>query len=78
MRRERRRSGFPAARTVSGFLAMPQKPGRYPALVVVHEWWGLTDWVKEQAQKLAEQGYIALAVDLYKGQVTTDPEVAQS
>jgi carboxymethylenebutenolidase len=62
--------------TVSGFLAMPEKPGRYPALVVVHEWWGLTDWVKDQAQKLAEQGYIALAVDLYKGQVTTDPEVA--
>jgi carboxymethylenebutenolidase len=68
---------FPSGtETVSGFLAMPEKPGRYPALVVVHEWWGLSDWVKEQAQKLAEQGYIALAVDLYKGQVTTDPEVA--
>jgi len=68
---------FPSGtETVSGFLAMPEKPGRYPALVVIHEWWGLTDWVKEQAQKLAEQGYIALAVDLYKGQVTTDPEVA--
>jgi carboxymethylenebutenolidase len=62
--------------TVSGFLATPEKPGRYPAMVVIHEWWGLTDWVKEQTQKLAEQGYIALAVDLYKGQVTTDPEVA--
>jgi carboxymethylenebutenolidase len=62
--------------TVSGFLAMPDKPGRYPALVVIHEWWGLTDWVKEQAQKLAEQGYIALAPDLYRGQVTADPEVA--
>ncbi len=62
--------------TVSGFLAMPEKPGRYPALVVIHEWWGLTDWVKEQTQKLAEQGYIALAVDLYRGQVTADPEVA--
>jgi carboxymethylenebutenolidase len=68
---------FPSGtETVSGFLAMPEKPGRYPALVVIHEWWGLTDWVKEQAQKLAEQGYMALAVDLYKGQVTTDPEVA--
>ena len=62
--------------TVSGFLAMPDKPGRYPALVVIHEWWGLTDWVKEQTQKLAEQGYIALAVDLYRGKVTADPEVA--
>src|SRR5579864_7848066 len=62
--------------TVSGFLAMPEKPGRYPALVVIHEWWGLTDWLKEQAQKLAEQGYLALAVDLYRGKVTADPEVA--
>jgi carboxymethylenebutenolidase len=62
--------------TVSGFLATPEKPGRYPALVVIHEWWGLTDWVKEQTQKLADQGYIALAPDLYRGQVTSDPEVA--
>src|SRR3984885_15843856 len=62
--------------TVSGFLATPEKPGRYPALVVIHEWWGLTDWVKEQTQKLAAQGYIALAPDLYRGQVTSDPEVA--
>ena len=46
--------------TVSGFLATPDKPGRYPALVVIHEWWGLTDWVKEQTQKLAEQGYLSL------------------
>jgi carboxymethylenebutenolidase len=62
--------------TVSGFLATPDKPGRYPALVVIHEWWGLTDWVKEQTTKLAAQGYVALAVDLYRGQVTTDPETA--
>ena len=62
--------------TVSGFLATPEKPGRYPALVVVHEWWGLTDWVKDQTQKLADQGYVALAVDLYRGKVTSDPEEA--
>lgn len=62
--------------SVSGFLAAPEKPGRYPALVVVHEWWGLTDWVKEQTQKLADQGYVALAVDLYRGKTATDPEAA--
>jgi carboxymethylenebutenolidase len=62
--------------TVSGFLATPEKPGRYPALVVIHEWWGLNDWVKEQTQKLADQGFVALAVDLYRGKVTTDPEEA--
>jgi len=62
--------------TASGFLATPEKPGRYPALVVIHEWWGLTDWVKEQTQKFAEQGYVALAVDLYRGKVASDPEEA--
>lgn len=61
---------------VSGFLAAPEKPGRYPGLVVIHEWWGLTDWVKEQTRKLAAQGYVALAVDLYRGKVASDPEEA--
>lgn len=62
--------------TVSGFLATPEKPGRYPALVVVHEWWGLNDWVKEQTVKLASQGYVALAVDLYRGKVAADASEA--
>lgn len=62
--------------TVKGFLAEPQTPGRHPALVVIHEWWGLTPWVKQQAVKLAGHGYVALAVDLYRGQATNDPSVA--
>jgi carboxymethylenebutenolidase len=62
--------------TVSGFLAVPEKPGQYPALIVIHEWWGLNDWVKEQTEKLASQGYVALAVDLYRGKVAADPSEA--
>jgi carboxymethylenebutenolidase len=62
--------------TISGFLALPDGGGRHPGLVVIHEWWGLSDWVKEEAEKLAEQGYVALAVDLYRGKVTADPSVA--
>lgn len=62
--------------TVGGYLALPATAGRHPALVVIHEWWGLNDWVKEQAQKFAQQGYVALAVDLYRGKVATDPEEA--
>ena len=62
--------------TASGFLALPAKPGRYPALITIHEWWGLTDWVKQQTENLAQQGYIALAVDLYRGKVTGDPDEA--
>ena len=62
--------------TISGYLALPAAAGRHPAMVVIQEWWGLNDWVKEQARKLAEQGYVALAPDLYRGQVATDPNAA--
>jgi carboxymethylenebutenolidase len=62
--------------TVSAYLAVPDSGGPHPALVVIHEWWGLNDWVKEQAQKFAEQGYMTLAVDLYRGKVAYDPNLA--
>jgi len=62
--------------TVQGMLYTPQGRGPFPALVVIHEWWGLNDWVKEQASKLADQGYVALAVDLYRGKVATTPDEA--
>ena len=64
---------FPAGKdVVSGFIAEPSTAGRHPALVVVHAWWGLNDWVKQQTERLAEQGFVALAVDLYGGHVATD------
>ncbi|MGH9733953.1 MAG: dienelactone hydrolase family protein, partial [Candidatus Acidiferrales bacterium] len=63
--------------TVDGFMASPDKPGRYPGLIVIHDWWGLTDWVKQQTAKLADAGFVALAVDLYNGKVATTPEEAQ-
>ncbi len=62
--------------TVSGVLYLPQGKGPFPALVVIHEWWGLVPWVKDQASKLADQGYASLAIDLYRGQVATTPEEA--
>jgi len=62
--------------TVSAFLALPEGAGQHPAIIVIHEWWGLNDWVKEQAQKYATQGYVALAVDLYRGKVANDPDDA--
>lgn len=57
--------------TVDGYLASPEKPGRYPGLIVVHDWWGFNDWVKQQTDKLADQGFVALAVDLYRGKEPT-------
>jgi len=62
--------------TVSGMLYTPAGKGPFPALIVIHEWWGLNDWVKEQAARLADQGYVALAVDLYRGKVADTPELA--
>src|SRR5579864_6443707 len=62
--------------TVQGVLYMPSGKGPFPALIVIHEWWGLNDWVKEQASKLSEQGYVALALDLYRGKVATTPDMA--
>jgi carboxymethylenebutenolidase len=62
--------------TVQGILYTPQGKGPFPGLIVIHEWWGLNDWVKEQASKLSDQGYVALAIDLYRGKVATTPDVA--
>ena len=62
--------------TVQGALYTPSGKGPFPALIVIHEWWGLNDWVKEQASKLSDQGYVTLAVDLYRGKVATTPDMA--
>ena len=56
---------------VAGFLALPAFPGRHRAVIAIHEWWGLTGWVKEQATNLAANGYVVLAVDLYRGRVAS-------
>ena len=62
--------------TVNGYLALPEGGGKHPAVIVIHEWWGLNDWVKDQARKYAGQGYVALAVDLYRGKVAATPDDA--
>ena len=67
----------PATGKVRGFLALPRVPNRHPAIIVIHEWWGLNQWVKKQAANLAAHGYVALAVDLYQGKVTADPSEAR-
>jgi len=62
--------------TVSGVLYTPPGKGPFPAIIVIHEWWGLNDWVKEQASRLSDLGYAALAVDLYRGKVAITAEEA--
>jgi carboxymethylenebutenolidase len=62
--------------TVQAVLYTPAGKGPFPALIVIHEYWGLNDWVKEQASKLSDEGYEALAIDLYRGKVATTPDMA--
>ena len=62
--------------TVQAVLYTPAGKGPFPAIIVIHEWWGLNDWVKDQASKLAGEGYVALAIDLYRGKVATTPDQA--
>jgi carboxymethylenebutenolidase len=62
--------------TATGYLALPESAGQHPAIIVIHEWWGLNDWVKEQTQDYGAQGYVALAVDLYRGKSAATAEDA--
>jgi carboxymethylenebutenolidase len=58
------------------FVAMPEGKGPFPGIVVIQEWWGLNDWIKEDAKHFASKGFVAIAPDLYHGKVTDDPMVA--
>jgi len=63
--------------TVHGYLATPSgAAAKKPSIVVIHEWWGLNDWTKKKADEFAQQGYVALAPDLYRGKVATDGDTA--
>jgi len=62
---------------VHGYLARPKDAkGNLPALVVIHEWWGLNDNIRAMTRRLAGEGYQALAVDLYGGATADTPDAA--
>ena len=61
----------------AGFLAKPKKDGIYPAVVMMYEWWGLNNNIKEMARSLAAEGYAVLAVDLFDGKVGKDATEAR-
>lgn len=66
---------------ITGFYAYAGgQAGTRPAVVLVHEWWGLNDYIKGEAQRLAAEGFAVLAVDLYGGQVAEkgDQETAMA
>ncbi len=62
---------------VAAALALPQRTPA-PAVLLVHEWWGLNDQIKSVAAELAKEGYVSLAVDLYDGQSSKTPDGARA
>ncbi|MFF5792737.1 dienelactone hydrolase family protein [Paeniglutamicibacter sp. NPDC012692] len=69
---------FPSkGQTAHGYLAMPEE-GKGPGVIVIQEWWGLTDHIRDVADRLAAEGFVALAPDLMGGWITHDgAEAAQ-
>jgi carboxymethylenebutenolidase len=66
-------------RNLVGFLAMPGDAAEpLPGVIVIHEWWGLNDNIKTMTRKLASEGYVALAVDLYGGATADKPDKART
>jgi dienelactone hydrolase len=65
--------------TLNGYVAYNENiKGKRPAVLIVHEWWGLNDYTKMRARKLAELGYIAMAVDMYgNGKIASNPTEAK-
>ena len=65
---------------VTGYLARPAgaEVDARPGLLVIHEWWGLNDNIRAMTRRLADQGYSALAVDLYGGRVAQTPDSARA
>jgi carboxymethylenebutenolidase len=60
--------------TASGYLARPEGAG--PGLIVIQEWWGLVDHIRDVCDRFAAEGFTALAPDLYRGRSTTEPDEA--
>jgi carboxymethylenebutenolidase len=61
----------------TGYVAMPVQKGNIQGIILIHEWWGINDNIKSMARDLASHGYVAMAVDLYAGQVATTPDGAR-
>jgi carboxymethylenebutenolidase len=57
-----------------GYLAVPEGEGPFPALVLIHEWNGLVDRVRQVADAMADEGYVALAADLFEGRTGSNPD----
>lgn len=63
--------------TLMGYLARPENGEPAPAVIVLQEWWGVDTHIQDVTNRFAQEGFVALAPDLYKGVVTTEPDEAR-
>ena len=68
---------FADGRQTRGYLAVPSGRGPWPGVVVIQEWWGLNDNIRDIADRLANEGFVALAPDLYYGETAYEPDDAR-
>jgi carboxymethylenebutenolidase len=64
--------------TIEAYLALPSGSGRRPAVLMIHEWWGLNNDIARMADALADEGYVVLAADAYRGEVARNVPGASS
>lgn len=64
-------------KSTSGYLAVPEGDGPWPGVVVIQEWWGLEEHIKDVARRFAQEGFVAIAPDLYYGEIATEPDEAR-
>lgn len=64
-------------KSTSAYLVLPEGSGPWPGVVVIQEWWGLEEHIKNVARRFADEGFVAIAPDLYYGQIATEPDEAK-
>lgn len=70
---------YPDNEAISGYLSVPEgasSTDQAPAIILIHEWWGLNDDIRQMADDYASEGYVALAVDMYGAEATASSSVA--
>ena len=63
--------------TANAYLAHPDSPGLHPSLIVIQEWWGLDEHIKDITERFGRLGFAAIAPDLYHGHSTSEPDEAR-
>lgn len=62
---------------VPAYMARPDDEAQHPGVIVLQEWWGLNEHIKDVTRRMANEGYVAISPDLYRGKVAEEPDEAR-